>query len=452
MRAFAQKPNQSQGSVSSGPARPNMATCEQVHREHPILHSQRASGNQAMRQSVQTDAGESGLSGTVSPRSGHDLSRILIYPPTTGAIQTNLAINEPGDEYEQEADRVAEQVMRMPEPQLQRFPAHQSRFSEPPPIVHEVLTSPGQPLDSATSTFMESRFGHGFSQVRVHTDSRAAQLAQSLNAQAFAVGRDVVFGAGQYAPQTFEGKRLIAHELTHVLQQRNGKSVICRKAKFDSPNYIRVNPIGRILSGQPVGLTTPTVNSNPLPDSFTQAGELIFKALQPAESKFDLSTKECTFTDFAVNVSANVIIPTEPEGKKWTMNLRGSDIKGIAACHKKENVPVVMTGKPSSEAAGKWIEKNEQEHVDDLQKLYAKHIQPHFNRLLALKGKGDDSKTCQESLMSALGDKDALVVRDFLNDWGESIRKRDEGGKHTLRNEIREKNNCSRVEIESSTR
>lgn len=97
-----------------------------------------------------------------------------------------------------------------------------SQQSDVPPIVYEVLRSPGQPLDLATRTFMEPRFRHDFSQVRVHTDTRAAESAQMVNALAYTVGRDVVFGTGQDAPQAFEGRRLMAHELTHVVQQANG--------------------------------------------------------------------------------------------------------------------------------------------------------------------------------------------------------------------------------------
>jgi Domain of unknown function (DUF4157)/Lysine-specific metallo-endopeptidase len=88
-----------------------------------------------------------------------------------------------------------------------------------PPIVHEVIRSPGQPLDPATRAFMEPRFGHDFSQVRVHTNANAAESARAVNALAYTVGRDVVFGAGNYAPITHAGRRLIAHELTHTIQQ-----------------------------------------------------------------------------------------------------------------------------------------------------------------------------------------------------------------------------------------
>src|ERR1041385_6120211 len=83
-----------------------------------------------------------------------------------------------------------------------------------PSIVQEVLRSPGQPLDATTRAFFEPRFGHDFSRVRVHTDARAAESADAVNALAFTVGPNVVFGAGQHAPTTDSGRRLLAHELT----------------------------------------------------------------------------------------------------------------------------------------------------------------------------------------------------------------------------------------------
>jgi hypothetical protein len=88
-----------------------------------------------------------------------------------------------------------------------------------PPIVHDVLNSPGQPLDAATRAFFEPRFGHDFSKVRVHSGSMAEQSARDLNAHAYTVGHDIVFGPGRYAPETAEGRRLLTHELVHVAQQ-----------------------------------------------------------------------------------------------------------------------------------------------------------------------------------------------------------------------------------------
>lgn len=103
---------------------------------------------------------------------------------------------------------------------LQRSDSIYSPLSEVPSIVREVLRSPGQPLDKDTRAYMEPRFGHDFSKVRVHTDAKAAESARALNALAYTVGRDVVFGNGQYAPYSSARRKLMAHELTHVVQQR----------------------------------------------------------------------------------------------------------------------------------------------------------------------------------------------------------------------------------------
>lgn len=88
-----------------------------------------------------------------------------------------------------------------------------------PPIVKEVLRSPGHPIDPATRASMESRFGHDFSQVRVHTDDKAAESARVMGARAYTVGHDVAFVDGQYAPDKSEGRKLLIHELTHMVQQ-----------------------------------------------------------------------------------------------------------------------------------------------------------------------------------------------------------------------------------------
>lgn len=165
-------------------------------------------------------------------------------------LQPKLTVSAPNDSYEQEADRLTEQVMRMPEPQTQ--PAcscgggcpkcqRQQPGQEPkslqtsgvqesetglvaPPIVHEVLRSLGQPLYPATRAFMETRFGYDFSRVRIHADSQAGNSAMAFQARAYTFGSQVVFGRNQYAPATSEGQRLLAHELTHVVQQTSGRA------------------------------------------------------------------------------------------------------------------------------------------------------------------------------------------------------------------------------------
>jgi hypothetical protein len=206
-------------------------------------------------------------------------------------LQTKPNIGAPDDVYEQEANRVADEIMRMPEPRLRTSPtcntavcpqveegsiqpkllsdqilpliqrqtdeeeeeeliqtkaldattdlALQRQTEEEedellqtttaadhtPEVTPKVASTiasmrgGGQPLPALEQTFFEPRFGNDFSQVRIHTDNQAAEVARSVNARAFTAGRDVVFGAGEYAPGAASGRRLMAHELTHVIQQ-----------------------------------------------------------------------------------------------------------------------------------------------------------------------------------------------------------------------------------------
>jgi hypothetical protein len=208
-------------------------------------------------------------------------------------IQAKLQISQPGDEYEQEADRVAEQVMRMPDaasaepvadgapPQISRLqrkcaqceeegaprplqleekadrqlpimakglsgqscesaPATDREEEEETPVMTKAISEGkqassgrlveglsgarggGSPLSYETRSFIEPRFGHDFGDVRVHTDGNAAQMTRDLNAEAFTSGNDVYFASGTYNPGTPTGLRLLSHELTHVVQQRQG--------------------------------------------------------------------------------------------------------------------------------------------------------------------------------------------------------------------------------------
>lgn len=244
MRTFAEKPKATQQATSPKATVPARSHLGHSHEVNSIPHLQRRIGNQAVQRLLQDNAEERNtiLTDTTSPHFGHDFSRIPIHPPAVGAIQTKLAINKPGDKSEQEADRVAEQVMTMPEPKLQRAcacggvvgpngecaacrakrlqrEANGAGPSVAPRIVHDVLRSPGTPLDPPVRRDMESRFGHDFRDVRIHADARAAASAAAVSAQAYTVGHSIVFNTKQYQPHTTEGRSLLAHELAHVTQQ-----------------------------------------------------------------------------------------------------------------------------------------------------------------------------------------------------------------------------------------
>jgi hypothetical protein len=200
-----------------------------------VLQLQRTIGNRAVQRlllaqmmNVEGDAPATDVAGA-----GHDFSRPAVHTDVPVKAQAKLTVNTPGDRYEQEADRAAEQVMRTPEPQLQRADDNAGQ-SAATPGVHEVLRSPGQPLDQDTRAFMEPRFGHDFSRVRVHSED--ANSAAALNARAYTLGSDIVFGAGEYAPQTRQGRSLLAHELAHVVQQGGTPAAIQGKPRVDSPS------------------------------------------------------------------------------------------------------------------------------------------------------------------------------------------------------------------------
>jgi hypothetical protein len=169
-------------------------------------------------------------------------------------IQPKLVVGKTTDPAEEEADRVADQVMRMPDrkesvavrrdknscdckdphntapPKVQLKSAHTSESSgvEAPSIVDEVLSSPGEPLGSSARAFFEPRFGRDFSAVRVHNEPRAVESAEIIGAQAYTVGNNLVFGQGRYAPDTVSGQRLLAHELSHSVQQTKGPLAVQR--------------------------------------------------------------------------------------------------------------------------------------------------------------------------------------------------------------------------------
>jgi len=136
-------------------------------------------------------------------------------PVQTGLLQRKRACGQ-----HTIAGGECEECSKKHEGTIQRAAVSAAPTNSVPPIVHDVLSSSGHPLDARTRAFMEPRFGHDFSGVRVHTDARATESARAVNALAYTVGRDVVFGQGEYKPGTSEGRRLLAHELTHVVQQQ----------------------------------------------------------------------------------------------------------------------------------------------------------------------------------------------------------------------------------------
>ena len=220
---------------------------------------------------------------SVEPRFGHDFSKVQIHNASPTAIQTKLTIGQPNDRYEQEADRVAEQVMSMPEPQILRQVEPEEEDEEEEPIQAKqtsgqtlqpspvlqtqicALRGGGKPLPKFVRNFFEPRFGYDFSQVRVHSDAQAVESARALNARAYTVKQDVVFGAGQYAPNATAGAKLLAHELTHVIQQSSNNHNILPKTKMAEKHvsdYISKGGYVQVGLKTPVGISLAAMEEN----------------------------------------------------------------------------------------------------------------------------------------------------------------------------------------------
>ena len=217
-------------------------------------------------------------------RASWGLSKISLSPlnrtsqsrashPLPGIIQPKLAVGEVNDPLEYEADRIADHVMRDP-PQAVAFTAATPRLSrkcdacedeekslrmkpaqysgpsggQALGLVHDVLRLPGRPLDAPSRAFFEPRFGYDFGKVRIHDDEPAAKSANSVGALAYTVGRDIVFGQGQCAASTDAGRRLLAHELAHTVQQDRApasQTRVQRKVMVSKPADMIDNPDGK---------------------------------------------------------------------------------------------------------------------------------------------------------------------------------------------------------------
>ena len=153
---------------------------------------------------------------------GGDFSRIPLHGTAQPDVRRPLALGHSVVGWEASAERAAETVMRMPDSDRPGAGQRIGESGSRPPTARGPLPSSGEPLDRETRAFMETRFDYDFSQVRVHSDAPAARAARSAGALAYTTGRDIVFGAGRYAPATSAGKRLLAHELAHVVQQQAG--------------------------------------------------------------------------------------------------------------------------------------------------------------------------------------------------------------------------------------
>lgn len=235
MKAYARKQSQPQ---QKGSLCPNMLARQTI-------------GRQAVKASSNANAEDRRAMPVAPPETvhfAHDFSRIPVHSSTPVRLQAKLKVAAPGDEYEREADRVSDRVMATTAHpfvsgaslRIQRLEKQPSGMTDASPAgIEQVLAGSSMPLEPVLRQDMEQRFGHDFSRVRVHTDAAAEQSARDVNANAYTVGHHIVFDAGRFAPGTHDGRRLLAHELTHVIQQRAGGSDRLDSIHAHSPQAVQ---------------------------------------------------------------------------------------------------------------------------------------------------------------------------------------------------------------------
>ena len=247
MRAFARRSRVAGRIASAKTTVPARARPGQSRKVASTLDLQRIVGNRAVQRLLQAITEDLEVSSALDacPEPVRDLSRTAAQTSSLSNAQAKLEVSTPGDLYEREADLVADQVLRQDIPEdrdrrqeIQARPSPQASggaSSTNDDLAGRLYRSKGSGsvLSDGVQAFFEPRLMHDFSQVRVHNDSESARMNHELGAQAFAHDLDIYFGVGRYDPQSPKGQRLLAHELTHVVQQQGNQGANVVMRQFD---------------------------------------------------------------------------------------------------------------------------------------------------------------------------------------------------------------------------
>ncbi len=420
-----------------------------------------------------------------------DFCNISILPSGPIRIQTKLRINTPRDRYEQEAERVAEQVMRMPaktiqrkcekcgkedaiqrtpmisvqrtcanceeeEEMLQTKPRGNLTNMASPALINQIQNTRGggQVMDTSTRSFMEPRFGNDFSGVRIHVDSQSAKMNQEINARAFTIGSDIYFNRGAYSPGSVEGKKLLAHELTHVVQQRSDK--IQRKISYKTPTPVEKDPLLLVLGGKKLGKTYASFNGAALPDgSMTGARQLIGKTLIPTKLTFTKNgstfTAKANTNDINVTTSAIMETITQPNNNVWTGVAPPLPVPGnfSSQCRNVKSISVEMRGFPNLHAT---VITHENEHWADIKSLTTSEIKPAHDLILGLTGSGNSQQNAQSDWDTKLNGITSDIISkidNFLTKLIAANKVYDEPGRgtHFTETKVSTDQTCSKISI-----
>lgn len=387
----------------------------------PIVHEVLNSSGQPLDKSTRA---------FFEPRFAHNFSTVPVSPAPPRLSQNSLAIGKPTDAYEQEADHIADSIMLKEKP------------------------------ENKTLSMSEQQGGKfDLSRVRVHTDARAAESAHEINALAYTLGNNIVFGAGQFAPWTHEGQKLIAHELAHVAQQSVTVGKIKRKVNYLQPakgDIVETEPINTVLNNPRLALTTPKINGQLLPKPVVKnktldisgAANIIFPLFSQVYIDRKGGKSTCKVKEPEIDVSAQISILEKPKARVWQGSVPGTRFKKYStACENVSNVTVYIKGKSGGDAISVYnkVMANEMEHVDDLHKTAKKHFEPFidflnkFSQTVSSDKKKEDAECHKAFTAYALnkksgGGKDAEMIKAFLEELVRLVGTRDkDGGSHDFK-------------------
>jgi hypothetical protein len=320
------------------------------------------------------------------------------------------------------------------------------------------LQSKGSHLPTQAQQFFSSKMGYNFSHVKIHTDKEAAESAKDVNAKAYTVGNNIVFNEGQYNTESGEGKKLMAHELVHVIQQQSDSTrninpeLLQRKVSYPRPAYTKEDPIPKIIGagGGRLGETFITLNGVKL-NTKLNAMKAIFEAFNNYISLVhDPVTKTCCVdtTKVDIKMSAAIKHTTDPVKDKWSGVYPGRLVSGSAVCSKLPSVNIEMVSVPSGGAllAGSvWID--EMQHYTDILDISKKHIEAFHTYLDNLSFSTNTLADCPLAFSTVIGNKDITMATAFADDWLAAVQTHDKpGGAHHY-SSVTNATNCNLVTV-----
>ena len=396
-----------------------------------------------------------------APTYQHDFSQIPVHSGLPGQFQLNLPVSTPGDLYERGADAMADQAMRLPGIGSDSRQPDQEYF----------WPSGAGNIERGTLSFMQRRFGADFSDVRLHTDASAARMSQEFDAQAFTIGRDVYFGTGQYAPYSDRGRRLLAHELAHTIQQ--GHSRVRRFSRPAQQGIAGLVNIPEKTSGdeqEEATLTEPMIQR-----SATWKGAAVHETLSPADLVLSgtlpntwpvLNGKSLQTTDAAAAIKVPTVatsgsgtswkaqVSTVPaqEGSAdetvlhagpWTRAVTKAAVRqatGLAACTGPGNSTFSVHGQKTDDAVSKANRRHEDRHVADDKTAFEntivnwdKKVQEAKDKAVEFKGPSAGAAT--GALWAAMGNTPGSAATSYasqVNAAGKAYHATPAGGENVL--------------------